>query len=269
MTAHPEFAAHGSFAHLKLGRNPRRVDHRTLELARYVTDRETFLSQIPETFDERANVSAWPMYDNDTLGDCTIAAAGHMIEEWTAAAGDPKLPSEGDIEIGYWETGDPPATTGVPSGPTDTGRDEISVLNYWRQTGFGGDKIQVYTSITPTDHDILRAALYLFGGVYTGVSLPLTAQTQAEWDVGGDPTDQNGPAYPGSWGGHAVPNRPVWDGQTLEVVTWGATLRMTLAFSDAYVEEIYAVLSPDWFNGTKAANGLDTDALQADLAQLG
>jgi len=26
------------------------------------------------------------MYSNDTIGDCTCAAAGHMIEAWTALA---------------------------------------------------------------------------------------------------------------------------------------------------------------------------------------
>ena len=31
-------------------------------------------------------VGEWPMYANDRVGDCTTAAAGHMIEAWTAAA---------------------------------------------------------------------------------------------------------------------------------------------------------------------------------------
>jgi hypothetical protein len=28
----------------------------------------------------------WAMMDNDQIGDCTCAAAGHLIMEWTAAA---------------------------------------------------------------------------------------------------------------------------------------------------------------------------------------
>ncbi len=66
-----------------LGKLPVRTDVRTLSLARYV-DR-TKLPIPPDTFDETTHVPDWPMYANDRIGDCTIAAAGHMIEAWTAA----------------------------------------------------------------------------------------------------------------------------------------------------------------------------------------
>ena len=71
-------------APVKLGKLPARVDPRTLSLARYV-DRE-LLPAPPPALDLSARVGEWPMYANDRLGDCTTAAAGHMIEAWTAAA---------------------------------------------------------------------------------------------------------------------------------------------------------------------------------------
>ena len=69
---------------LKLGKLPVRTDVRTLLLARYV-DRSV-LPEPPPSLDLAAAVRRWPMYANDRLGDCTCAAAGHMVEAWTAAA---------------------------------------------------------------------------------------------------------------------------------------------------------------------------------------
>ena len=67
-----------------LGKEPARIDVRTLALARYVDT--TRLPQPPSTLDLAEHVGQWPMYDNDKLGDCTCAAAGHMIEAWTGEA---------------------------------------------------------------------------------------------------------------------------------------------------------------------------------------
>ena len=50
------------------------------------TVRPAVLPPPPPTLDLAAPVPDWPMYANDRLGDCTTAAAGHMIEAWTAAS---------------------------------------------------------------------------------------------------------------------------------------------------------------------------------------
>src|SRR5947209_19726232 len=70
-------------AALRLGKLPVRTDVRTLSLGRYVDGER--LPTPPGTFDETSRVLDWPMYANDRVGDCTTAAAGHMIEAWTAA----------------------------------------------------------------------------------------------------------------------------------------------------------------------------------------
>src|SRR6266567_3596417 len=64
---------------LKLGKSAARHDPRTLLLASYVTP--------PASFDLTSKVKSWGMMDNDQIGDCTCAAAGHLIMEWTANAG--------------------------------------------------------------------------------------------------------------------------------------------------------------------------------------
>ena len=112
------------------------------------------------------------------------------------------------------------------------------------------------------DHKLVRTAAYLFGGLYIGIALPLTAQTQEVWDWTKSLT---GHAAPGSWGGHAV-DVVDYGPNDLTVVTWGAVKLMTWAFWDRYVDEAYCILSPDYLKAGEAPNGFDLATLQEDLA---
>lgn len=252
---HPELAR-GSFAHLRLGKLARKNDPRTLRLAKYLTPEAAY----PVAADWTTGVSSWPMYGNDSLGDCTCAAAGHMIQAWTAAVGRELTPEEAQVIGAYWATGS-----------EDTGRYELDVLNYWRKTGIGDDKIAAFVAIDPKNLDHVRFAIATFGGVYVGVALPLTAQGQPEWTVVGD--GQSGGSAPGGWGGHAIPyvaydtaDDGKGQGGSLKCVTWGAPLKMSDAFHLAYCDEAYAIVTTDWLaeNGESPA-GLNLQALLDDL----
>src|SRR5262249_51925011 len=155
-------------------------------------------------------------------------------------------PADADIERGYWETGKPPSATGSAGGATDDGRDEISVLNYWRKNGVPneGHRILAYAGVDVDRVAHVKAAIAFFGGVYIGVELPLTAQSQEIWDVVPNAGEQG---QPDSWGGHAIPILG-YDADYLYVVTWGAVLKMTYAFMAAYVDEVYACISPDFLD---------------------
>lgn len=247
---HPHFDEHGSFAGLRLGALPPKRDARTLQFAKYVDDAYT-LPKIPKTLHAPAGVT-WPMYGNDRLGDCTVAAAGHMIQAWTSFAGRPVTPTDADVEAAYWGTG-----------TADDGRVEIDVLNYWRKTGIGGDRIGAYVQVNSHDLPHVRAAIYLFGGVYAGIALPLSAQRQSKWSAAHGPD-----SAAGSWGGHAVPFVG-YTASTFTCVTWGHPLVLTNGFNDAYTDEVYAIVSKDFLNeaGVSPA-GFDFAALSADLAAI-
>jgi hypothetical protein len=267
---HPEFEREGSFAHLRLGRKERREDPRTLQFGRYL-DEAVALPATPPSCDWTTGVPSWPMYGNDVLGDCTIAAVGHMIQAWSAAAGGLKTFGDADVEAMYWETGDPPAATGAAGGPTDDGRDEMGVLNYWRQTGLAPgtsytDKIVAYASVDVSNADQVRAAISLFGGVYAGAGLPLTAQGQSVWDVVAAEPEQN---QPYSWGGHAIPILAYDEAGDFVVVTWGGLMRVTGAFFAEYFDEAYAIVSADFLTATGASPaGFDLERLEADLLEI-
>lgn len=247
-------------AKMKLGKSAPRHDPRTLQFAKYL--KPAALPPAPAQADWSTKVSNWPMMANDRIGDCTCAAAGHMIEEWTANAGKVVVPPDTAIITAYSKiTGYNPKT-----GANDNGANELDVLNYWRQQGIGGHKIDAYAALEPGNHAHVEDAVFLFGGCYIGLGLPISAQNQTVWTV--PPGGAVGQGAPNSWGGHAVPV-VAYDSRGLTVVTWGALKQMTWTFWDTYCDEAYAVFSFDWISkNNQSPNGFDQAALAADLQEV-
>jgi hypothetical protein len=243
-----------------MGRKPAKHDPRTLKLSRYLTPE--ILATPPPRVDWSADASSFGPMGNDVMGDCTIAAPGHLIQCWSAANGAQIILPDAAIVAAYSAVG------GYVPGDasTDNGAFELDVLNYWRQTGVGGHKILAYVAVDPANRRHVEIAMNLFGGLYAGLSLPLSAQEEEVWTVPN--SGPVGTGAPGSWGGHAVP----WVNYGplgVVCVTWGALKTMTWNFAAAYTEELYACLSDDWAPGGRVApNGFDLAALQADLAAV-
>ena len=238
-----------------LGKLPVRTDVRTLSLGRYVDGAR--LPSPPDAFDETAGIDSWPMYLNDRIGDCTTAAAAHMIEAWTAAGrGDVvELPESAVLDaFDHVKLRDP--FTG------EEGAIELDVLRYWRATGIGGHRIGAYARVAVHDQRLVETAAWLFGGLYIGLQMPLSARGQQVWDWTGS---LSGPARPGSWGGHAV-DVVRYDRNGLTVVTWGRLQELTWSFWNRYCDEAYCILSDDFIEKGNAPNGFDLAALEADLA---
>jgi len=247
----------------KLGKNKAVIDHRTLRMAKYVT---SVLPPPPAEVSWITKLKAaeqLPMYLNDKLGDCVIAAAAHMIQQWNFYAGHPAQPSDTDVLAGYCAVGG--YQPGNPS--TDTGTDMLAFLKYWRSSGLGGHKIGAFLAVDPTNLVEVRQAINLFGNLYIGVQLPVSAQGQNAWTVpnGGINSDAGSP---GGWGGHCIPlvaSSP----ETHTCVTWGASLKMSHNFLSDYCDEAFAVLSRDWINQRGISpQGFDFNQLSADLAAL-
>lgn len=249
---------------LKLGKQIARHDPRTLLMASYITPG---LPTPPASHDIGTKVKSWGMMENDQIGDCTCAAAGHLIMEWTANAGKKMVtPSNQQIVAAYSAiTGYNPTT-----GANDNGAVEIDVLNYWRQSGIAGHKIGAYMALEPSNHTHVMDSVYIFEGCYIGMQLPISAQAQVQnhqpWSV--PPGGLTGDGRPGSWGGHAVPV-VAYDVRGVTVVTWGALQMMTWSFWEAYCDEAYAIISNDYLTAKKVTDdGFSMQQLQADLQDL-
>jgi hypothetical protein len=247
------------FPKMKLGKLEPKKDERTLKLSKYLLSSK--LPALPTEYYYSRDITNWHMMANDVIGDCTCAASGHGIMDWTDSNGKLFTPTDADV-IGAYS-----AVTGyVPGEPwTDNGAYCIEVLNYWRKHGIAGRKISAYTQINHRNSHEVEYSIYLFGFAYIGLALPLSAQSQPTlWSVG---PNLEGDNAPGSWGGHCVIVTG-FDKDGLDVITWGTRIRMTWNFWYCYVDEAYALLSPDFFTAGKAPNGFDLLTLGQDLSCL-
>ncbi len=252
----------------KLGKQAARLDRRTLQLANYLTPAAP---RPPVKAGYINKVSKWPMHLNDTLGDCVIAAMAHMVEQWTAYSGNPVIITDGVVEqtyerVGGYNPGDP---------TTDQGCDMLTALRFWRKKGLDGHKIAAFVKVNPMNQLEMEQAVYLFGNLFAGLALPLTAQlTDSDPQVWQCPPEgPTGDGTVGSWGGHCVPivgysNDPKGHPGT-KIITWGAPVSMTWTFLRQYCDELWAVLSPDWFTSAgEAPNGFNLAQLKADLVAI-
>jgi len=104
----------------------------------------------------------------------------------------------------------------------------------------------------------------LFGGVYIGLALPVTAQSQDVWDV----VPKGGVnARKGSWGGHCV-FVPKYDAHGFTCITWGGLKTMTVAFWKKYCDEAHTLFGHDWLTDKGSPAGFDQTQLQADLKAI-
>ncbi len=242
---------------MKLGKKAPRHDARTLKLATYL---QSSLPKAPDVVQWSSKVKAWGLYLNDVVGDCAVASAANLIRCWSANGQNKEDdPPEWLVLTTYaFLSGyDPSDAT------TDVGLVELDVLKYWRQSGFGGYKIEAFAAVDPQRLDEVRAGIWLFGGLYVGLELPEAWETRSDvWDVG------QGQAYQrGSWGGHAVPIVG-YDARGVTIVTWGGTRLVTWAAWQKYGSEAWACIAPEFTNNGKAPNGFDLAALRQDLQAL-
>jgi hypothetical protein len=239
----------------RLGKKPPKFDRRTLRLARYIEDRK--LPKIPQRHTLSARtLAAFPdlgKMKNDVLGDCTCAAIGHMFQTWTVYGGKAWRPTDPQIVDMYNRL----------NGGRDEGAAMLDVLNSTRELGMGGNKIYAFVAIDPQDHDQVRTAQFLFGGIYFGAGLPVTAQTQTTWDL----VTGNG-SEPYSWGGHAMNVIDYLKGGPV-AVTWGELQKITWAWWDRYVDEAYAILEEDYVGAdNRSPQGFSLKKLADDLKGL-
>lgn len=214
------------------------------------------------TVDWYSRVPSWPMLANDQVGDCTCAAIGHIIQQWTTYT-DTSAVVMSDAEVlGLYS-----AVSGyVPGNPaTDNGALCVDVLRYWFTAGVrtpdgGPDTLIGAAGVNPTDFAEVSRAILTFGNLYAGVALPSSAQTEEVWTSTAD--------APGSWGGHCIPLVGLNPVGPL-CVTWGALKQMTWSWWARYAEEAYVLLSPDWMRTTGTdPSGLNWDQLAQAMKAL-
>jgi len=235
-------------AQVRLGKKPYRHDDRTLKAAELLAEAPLTIS--PSTLDWFKGGPASGMMANDQYGDCTIAAAGHLVQTWTGNNGSVVTIPDDQLVSTYFTL----------SGGEDSGLVMLDVLNYWRTTGIAGHKILGFALADPYDQLELQQASLLFGGLYLGLNMPRAWQWQTVWDVaaGSD-------GVPGTWGGHAV-SLGTFDADGIEIFTWGYRQRVTWGGIRKYCDEPWAVFSPEWLKSGKSPSDFLQDALETRIS---
>ncbi|MDR3727819.1 MAG: hypothetical protein P4K86_12330 [Terracidiphilus sp.] len=244
-------------SNMRLGRKAIKTDTRTLALGDYLTPA---LPPPPPTVDWTKGITDWGMMLNDKLGDCTIAGVAHALQVWSTNTGAEVTVPDATVEK-YYELWD----GYVPGNPaTDSGGVELDVLNDWQKQNFDGHDLLAFADPKYTNLVEVHQSIALFGGVYIGLALPVTAQKQDVWDV---VPNGGANARKGSWGGHCV-YVPKYDQHGFTCITWGGLKTMTLAFWKKYCDEAHTLLGQNWLTDKGAPSGFDQTQLLADLKAI-
>ncbi len=240
----------------RFGKHPPRADYRTLRFGSYLTPE---LPAAPRAYDVLERVyrnlkvkdpaKLFPLDGNDTMGDCTIAAVAHAITAYRGLVSRKTIMTEAEVVKVYLHL----------TGGVDAGLPALDVLNYWRHTAVHGDRIIAYVKVDAHNHEHVRQAIRLFGGVYLGFQVPEQCLDQFK---------AREPWTPGrlTMNGHAV-FATGYDATTVTVLTWGNTQPGTWDWWDACVDEAYAILAPE-AKDDDFQPGFDFGQLREDLAAV-
>ncbi len=244
----------------KFGKLPKKTDKRTLKFKSYLTSilpappiEYSAIKRVCENlnipYDSTGFSKLFPLDGNDTLGDCTIAALSHAITVYRGLIKQNKILPENDVTSLYMKL----------ANGQDTGLAELDVLNYWKSNPVADDEILAYVYVDHTNHNEVKQAISLFGGVYTGINVQENAIE--DFDAGNCWT-------PGTLtgDGHAI-FTAAYDPITVSVITWGNTQLGTWEWWDQCVEEAYVILPPE-AQTEGFTPGFNFEQLKEDLSKL-
>ena len=153
---------------------------------------------------------------------------------------------------------------------TDQGGNEQHVLTYLLKHGMpmasgNPQRIAAFVEIDPRNTDDVKRGVFNNGLVYIGLDVPaylMDGAPPAIWDVNPDADNS-------IVGGHAI-ILPGYDQySTFDLISWGAKYRMTLAFFNQFVDEVYAIADMEWINAKGTTpGGLTLAQLEAQMAAL-
>ena len=211
-----------------LGKKEFKFDSKVFQMK----DLTTALPSPPAAINWAPEFKSWPMLDNDTLGNCTIASKLHAIQVWVQQ--HPPYNPTSKTALSYYEKwcgyvqGDP---------STDNGDTIQDVLEKWRQQKLDTHVLAAWADPNPLDVKHIMQSIAFFGGVDIGLQLPVSAQNQDVWDV----VNPDG----GVWGGHDVycygynETGPI-------CATWDEVKQMTWGFWAKYCDESHCLLGNAW-----------------------
>lgn len=244
------------FSGKHLGKHPAKPDPRVPMMVSLVGESDPMAP--PEEQNWYSSIAAWPMDDNDTVGDCTSAGVAHAIQQWTLYGQNMSVIMQASAVLALFQ---------LTKAPGGDGAYLIDVMKFWMQkgvqTGYGLHKITGFAAIDPSNAAHVKCGIAWFGNVVVGLGLPLSAQTQDVWIV-----VSGAASGVGSWGGHCV-LLVGYDANWIYFVSWGRVMKMNWEFFDAYCDEAYVAITPDFAKPPGVApSGFSLDVLRQRMKAL-
>lgn len=249
---------------VKLGLKPARPGSIKLKFADYGA--AAALPTPPRNFGHYPLVKQFPMFGNDSFGDCFFAGGGHEHQLWRAQGRSTVSFTDHNILSAYGE-----ATGFTPNDPnSDQGTDMDEGAAWRRKVGIADSsgarhKVSAYVDLVSGQSalDQIAVATYLFGAAGIGIEVPQYAMDQFDagkpWDIARKNTK--------ILGGHYIPVVGRQDDHYL-VVTWGKLQPVTARFLNKYCDQGVAYLSTEILWGGKSIEGFNSSQLLDDLRHV-
>jgi hypothetical protein len=239
---------------MKFGKLEKTIDNRNLLFKNYINPTLVPASSYSNTaiVYKKLGISnpskLFPMDGNDNYGDCVICMCVHGQTTWNGLIGKKKIMSSKSVIKTYLKL----------TGGEDTGLSELDTLKHWHNTAINGEKILVFVEINPKNHDHIKLAIELFGGIMLGMNVQ--KNTIVDFDNGITWT-------PGKLilnEGHAIFGID-YDENTISVLTWGGIQKGTYDWVDCAIDEAYGVMSIEAKNPIFNNGKIDEQTLLKDL----
>lgn len=218
----------------------------------------------------------WQLLGNQSAGDCVAVTWANIRRLVTSTlTATPSYPSQDQVWALYKTQNpdfDPNGDPGVngPGSPADGGMDIQTVLeSLVKDGGPDGVKAIGFAAVDHTNPDEVKAAIAIFGYVWTGVQV-LDVNTQQfrngqPWDY--DPSSPVDGGHSVITAGYGAPGTGALGGDE-RFITWAQETSFTDAFWSADVDECWAVIWPEHLGSRAFLEGINQEQLAADYEAI-
>lgn len=243
---------------LKFGRRPNDPLRPRIRLARSLTG---VVPAHPAAADYLARLGGWLMLGNDTEGDCVAVTWANLRRLVTAVLATEFYPPMSQVSAVY--------ATQNPGG-SDNGMDIQTLLEYLVKTG-GPDGVKAlgFASVDHTNPEEVKAAIAIFGAVWTGFIMQNANMNQFDNHQPFDYVSGSPDA-----GGHSVLTGGYGSGGSSQLggdekfITWAQETSFTDKFWSREVEECWVVIWPEHLQSKAFLEGVNLAAFAADYTAI-
>ncbi|MFE9448259.1 hypothetical protein [Streptomyces sp. NPDC006739] len=251
-------------------RAPKRAP--ALSLSRLLTGK---IPAHPAAADYLARLAAWQMLGNDVAGDCVAVTWANVRRLVSSIAGAENYPSQDEVWAVYRTqnpdfdpNGDP--NVNGPGSAADGGMDIQTLLEYLVKVGGpDGKKALAFAKVDPSSPDEVKAAISIFGFVWTGLVVQDANMQDFDdgkpWDYHASSPDDGGHSV--ITGGYGAPGGGPLGGDE-RFITWAQETSFTDKYWSRKVEEAWVVIWPEHLAHPAFQTGVDLAQLAADYTAL-